>query len=102
MFYFSTVQQFHPDYGLLLELHALTLVGCSYALLAIINWSMGKLENKARDELHTYTSLVSRLPCSRTQTLKLCGSGEPGIFSHVRSGNGRHEVDATIIVRGHM
>ena len=31
-------------------------------------------------------SLVPRLPCSGTQTLKLCRRGEPGIFSHVRSG----------------
>ena len=30
---FSTIQQFRPNYGLLLELHALTVVACSYALL---------------------------------------------------------------------
>ena len=31
---FSTGVKFHPDYGLLLELHALTLlVACSYVLL---------------------------------------------------------------------
>ena len=30
---FSTGGKFHPDYGLLLELHALTLVARSYALL---------------------------------------------------------------------
>ena len=30
---FSTGGKFHPDYGLLLELHALTLVAHSYALL---------------------------------------------------------------------
>ena len=30
---FSTGGKFRPDYGLLLELHALTLVACSYALL---------------------------------------------------------------------
>jgi len=30
---FSTVQYFRPDYGLLLELHALTLVARSYAFL---------------------------------------------------------------------
>ena len=33
---FSTGGKFHPDYGLLLELHALTLVACSYALLIYI------------------------------------------------------------------
>ena len=33
MYYFSTGGKFHPDYGLLLELCALTLVACSYALL---------------------------------------------------------------------
>ena len=33
---FSTGGKFCPDYGLLLELHALTLVGRSYALLAIL------------------------------------------------------------------
>ena len=27
------VQKFRPDYGLLLELHTLTLVACSYVLL---------------------------------------------------------------------
>ena len=31
---FSTVQSFRPDYGLLLELHALTLVAHSYVLLS--------------------------------------------------------------------
>ena len=30
---FSTGGKFHPDYGLLLEFHALTLVARSYALL---------------------------------------------------------------------
>ena len=30
---FSTGGKFHPDYGLLLELHTLTLVARSYALL---------------------------------------------------------------------
>ena len=30
---FSTGGKFHPDYGLLLELHALTLAARSYALL---------------------------------------------------------------------
>ena len=30
---FSTVHLFSPNFGLLLELHALTLVACSYALL---------------------------------------------------------------------
>ena len=29
------LEYFRPDYGLLLELHALTLVTCSYAFL---NW----------------------------------------------------------------
>ena len=47
-------------------------------------------------------SLVPRLPRSGMQTLKLCRRGEPGIFSHVRSGKGRHEVDATLIVCGRM
>ena len=32
---FSTGGKFRPDYGLLLELHALTLVARSYALLVI-------------------------------------------------------------------
>ena len=32
---FSTGGEFRPDYGLLLELHALTLVARSYALLII-------------------------------------------------------------------
>ena len=33
---FSTGEKFRPDYGLVLELHALTLVARSYALLFII------------------------------------------------------------------
>ena len=32
---FSTVQQFFPDYGLLSQLHALTQVARSYALLSV-------------------------------------------------------------------
>ena len=32
---FSTGRKFRPDYGLLLELHTLTLVTCSYALLLL-------------------------------------------------------------------
>ena len=39
---------------------------------------------------------------SGMQTLKLCRCGEPGTFSHVRSEKDRREVDATLIVRGHM
>ena len=34
---FSTDRKFRPDYGLLLELHALTLVTRSYALL--VGWT---------------------------------------------------------------
>ena len=33
--FFSTGGKFHSDYGLLLELHALTLVAHSYALLQL-------------------------------------------------------------------
>ena len=47
-------------------------------------------------------SLVPRLPRSGTQTLKLCRRGEPGIFSHMKSAKDRHQVDATLIVCGHM
>jgi len=32
---FSSGGKFHPDYGLLLEFHALTLVARSYVLLAL-------------------------------------------------------------------
>ena len=39
-----------------------------------------------------HCSLVPRLP----QTLKLCRRGEPGTFSHMRSGKGRENL----IVRG--
>ena len=42
------------------------------------------------------------LPHCGTQTLKLCRRGETGIFSHVRSGKDRREVDATLIVHGRM
>jgi len=36
---FSTGRKFRPDYGLLLELHALTLVARSYVLLMHIIWN---------------------------------------------------------------
>ena len=39
---------------------------------------------------YRYTSyLIPRLPCSRTRTRKLCRWGEPGIFSYMRTVNGR-------------
>ena len=41
------------------------------------------------------TSLVPRLPCSGTRTLKLCRRGEPGIFCHMKSAKGREEVERT-------
>ena len=40
-------------------------------------------------------SLVPRLPHSGTRTLKLCRHGEPGIFSNVRSGEGKEGVERT-------
>ena len=40
-------------------------------------------------------SLVPRLPCSGTRTLKLCRRGEPGIFCQVKSAKGREEVERT-------
>ena len=39
---FSTGGKFCHDYGLLLELHALTLVGHSYALLGVVPVSLPK------------------------------------------------------------
>ena len=36
---FSTGRRFRPDYGLLLELHALTLVAHSYVLLQVGAWA---------------------------------------------------------------
>ena len=39
-------------------------------------------------------TLVPRLPCSETRTLKLCRRGEPGILSHVRSAKGREGVES--------
>ena len=47
-------------------------------------------------------SLVPRLPCSGTRTLKLCRRGEPGIFCHVKNAKDRCQVDATLIVLGRM
>ena len=51
---FSTGGKFHPDYGLLLELHALTLVARSYALLVYRNGLRGKrqrnVERRAEEE----------------------------------------------------
>ena len=46
---FSIGGKFRPDYGLLLELHALTLVACSYALLYMI---MG------RSKVHVYIGFL--------------------------------------------
>ena len=40
-------------------------------------------------------NLVPRLPCSEMWTLKLCRHGEPCVFCHVRSGEGRKEVERT-------
>ena len=37
---FSTGGKFCPDYGLLLELHALTPVACSYVLLSVLLWEL--------------------------------------------------------------
>ena len=42
---FSTGRKFRPDYGLLLELHALSLVARSYALLIIHTVHMQVLYN---------------------------------------------------------
>ena len=38
-FLFSTVQYFRPDYGLLLELHTLTQVACSYVSSLVMHVS---------------------------------------------------------------
>ena len=40
---FTTGGKFHPDYGLLLELHALTLVAHSYALLVVAICILGSV-----------------------------------------------------------
>ena len=49
---FSTGEKFCPDYGLLLELHALTLVARSYALLQSCSYASYSLimEGKAIKE----------------------------------------------------
>ena len=44
---FCTGGKFRPDYGLLLELHALTLVARSYALLAGLCWTVAVLSSGA-------------------------------------------------------
>ena len=38
-------------------------------------------------------SLIPRLPCSGTRTLKLCRRGELGIFCHVKSAKGWESVE---------
>ena len=65
---FSTDGKFCPDYGLLLELHALTLVTRSYALLLLPMWipkhdyligvSLGE-PHTSRTVLHIHTYLAS-------------------------------------------
>jgi len=51
---FSTGGKFHSDYGLLLELHTLTLVACSYALLNVaMVW---------QSVLSSVKSILSQLP----------------------------------------
>ena len=57
MFYFSTVQSFCPDYGLVLELHTLTLVARSYALLYVLHNRMIKWYNTVEQNLHTLLSV---------------------------------------------
>ena len=47
-------------------------------------------------------SLIPRLPCSGTQTLKLCRCGDPSIFLTWEALKDRRKVDATLIVRGCM
>ena len=45
---FSTGGKFRPDYGLLLELHTLTLVAPSYVLLAVASISNSDYQDCAR------------------------------------------------------
>ena len=45
-------------------------------------------------------SLVPRVPCSGTRTLKLCRRGEPGIFCHVKSTKGRERVERPQLCMG--
>ena len=62
---FSTGGKFRPDYGLLLELHALTLVAHSYAL-----WVWKKVET-----FNTWSSLCvlfSLVHLDRTMVFTVC------------------------------
>ena len=61
---FSNGGKFRPDYGLLLELHTLTLVARSYALLVYRNGLRGKrqrkVERQAEEEAGWKMSLAGR------------------------------------------
>ena len=52
---FSTGRKFRPDYGLVLELHALTLVTHSYAFLVY------KREKLVMNKSHAYNSILSKI-----------------------------------------
>ena len=57
---FSTGGKFRPDYGLLLELHALTLVARSYALLPALNGTvMGMVDLRT-------AGFLSKVSCNRS------------------------------------
>ena len=86
---FSTGGKFHPDYGLLLELHALTLVARSYALLLHLTLSCDKKTTPGSPRLHNFNvcilehgSLGTRLPVAiiRLHCAQAC-SNTAGIAS---------------------
>jgi len=59
---------------------------CYFDDLLTYVWPIGSLYKQPN------TSLVPRLPCFETWTLKFCRWEEPGIFSHMRSVKGRKGV----------
>ena len=65
---FSTGGKFRPDYGLLLELHALTLVARSYALLIYVYIERVKHFYKT---LKSKTSVVTLDTCSLQSSYRL-------------------------------
>jgi len=63
---FSTGGKFRPDYGLLLELHVLTLVARSYALLLVVTISFVIAANiTTLKRSNTHSILHAPCACSK-------------------------------------
>ena len=76
---FSTGGKFCPDYGLLLELHALTLVARSYALLASDIDIIYSIVSPDEGEVDSKRTMDSRAVDTDEHTV--CDRGPGGVLS---------------------